>query len=221
MSDGLWKRRFGASPAVVGGVIEINRQRFTVLGVAPAGFRGVNALGGPALWLPVSAHKQVLTGFAAENFDNRRALLLNVVARLKPGVEARQADAALGTIAARTPRRRAYQQRERLPQRHPRSRDGLQSRVPPGRVPRRRRAHGRGGPRPPHRLRQRGELLLARAAGRRREIAIRISLGASRGRLIRQLLTESALLGLLAGAAGLLIARISQDLLWSLRGRRS
>ena len=59
LSDGLWRRRFGASPAIVGSTIELNRQRFTVLGIAPPRFRGVNALGGPALWLPISAHKQV------------------------------------------------------------------------------------------------------------------------------------------------------------------
>ncbi|HEU0092865.1 MAG TPA: ABC transporter permease, partial [Vicinamibacteria bacterium] len=100
LSDGLWKRRFGANPSIVGSAIELNRQRYTVLGVAAPTFRGVNALGGPALWLPVSARKQVLTGFVAENFDERRALLFNVLARLKPGVTARQADAALGTIAA-------------------------------------------------------------------------------------------------------------------------
>jgi predicted permease len=215
MSDGLWKRRFGASDSVVGGVIELNRQRFSVLGVTPPGFRGVNALGGPALWLPVSARKQVLTGFAAENFDNRRALLLNVVARLKPRVEAPQADAALGTTAAG------------LEKAYPQENDSRSATLAPvtGFNPEFRRDVSLAG------AVLMGvvalvlliacanvaNLLLARAAGRRREIAIRISLGASRGRLIRQLLTESALLGLLAGAAGLLIARLSQDLLWSLR----
>jgi predicted permease len=215
LSDGLWKRRFGASHSVVGGVIELNRQRFTVLGVAPPGFRGVNALGGPALWLPVSARKQVLTGFAAENFDNRRALLLNVVARLKPQVAARQAEAALTTVAAG------------LEKAHPQENDSRSATLAPltGFNPEFRRDVSLAG------AVLMGvvalvlliacanvaNLLLARAAGRRREIAIRISLGASRGRLIRQLLTESALLGLLAGAAGLIIAKVSQDLLWSLR----
>jgi predicted permease len=215
LSDGLWKRRFGASHSVVGGVIELNRQRFTVLGVAPPGFRGVNALGGPALWLPVSARKQVLTGFAAENFDNRRALLLNVVARLKPQVAARQAEAALTTVAAG------------LEKAHPQENDSRGATLAPltGFNPEFRRDVSLAG------AVLMGvvalvlliacanvaNLLLARAAGRRREIAIRISLGASRGRLIRQLLTESALLGLLAGAAGLIIAKVSQDVLWSLR----
>ncbi|HUG54634.1 MAG TPA: ABC transporter permease [Vicinamibacteria bacterium] len=215
MSDGLWKRRFGASGAVVGSVIEVNRQRFTVLGVAPPGFRGVNALGGPALWLPVSARKQVLTGFTADNFDDRRALLFNTVARLKPGVTARQAESALTTIAAG------------LEAAHPRENDSRGATLAPltGFDPEFRRDVSLAS------AVLMGvvalvlliacanvaNLLLARAAGRRREIAIRISLGASRGRLIRQLLTESALLGLLAGAAGLLVARLSRDLLWSMR----
>jgi predicted permease len=215
LSDGLWKRRFGANPAIVGGPIELNRQRFTVVGVARRGFRGINGIGGPALWLPISARKQVLTGFVAENFDDRRALLTNMVARLKPGVEAAQAEAGLRTIAAG------------LEKAHPKENDSRSATLTPvtGLNPEFRRDVSLAG------AVLMGvvalvlliacanvaNLLLARAATRRREIAIRISLGASRGRLIRQLLTESALLGLLAGAAGLLIAKLSQDLLWSMR----
>src|SRR5207247_5035594 len=96
----LWKRRFASEPSIVGKTITLNGQGFTVVGVAPPGFQGINTLGGPDLWVPMAMHKQIVSGFTAENFDDRRALLFNAVARLKPGVTLQHANGELRTIAS-------------------------------------------------------------------------------------------------------------------------
>ncbi len=218
LSHELWDRRFGQDPKIVGSEILLNRRKFTVLGVTAKGFRGVAAIGGPDLWVPLATHNDLLTGVAASNFMERRPLFWAVVGRLKPGVTIGQAESAAKTIAAQ------------LEKDFPRDNDSRSVSLRPvieGTFfsPEFRRNVTSGG------ALMMGvvalilfiacanvaNLLLARAASRQREVAVRMSLGASRRRLVRQLITESLLLAMLAGAAGLVMARYLRDLLWSLR----
>src|SRR6185312_2170529 len=97
---GEWQKRFGGDPAIVGTTITLNGQAFTVVGVMPKGFKGTNAIGAPALWVPYMTYPQTTSGFLRESMDSRRALVFNITGRLKPGVTLRQAQANLKTIGS-------------------------------------------------------------------------------------------------------------------------
>ena len=218
LSHAVWTRVFNADPAIINRAITLNNQSFTVIGVAPRNFKGTLALGNPALiWMPSSMAEQVLTGTFLEFFQSRRALFVNAVGRLKPGVSIRQAEAAMKTIASR------------LAAEYPQENAGRGIRLSP-------LSTAALGVNQQGQFRLAGgvlmaivglvlliacvnlaNLLLARGGAREREVGIRTALGASRRRLIRQLLTESLVLSFFGGALGLLVAYWGRDLLWSMR----
>jgi putative ABC transport system permease protein len=210
----FWQRRFGADPNIVGRVVRLNGHDFTVIGVARQGFSGTRFLGYiPDLWLPFSMHAQVVRG--SENWQTARGIAkFNVNGRLKPGVTIEQATAAMNL--------RARQLALEYPQTNANKSVGM---VPAGNKTQ--PAITLMGFLPVAAGLVMGivslvllvacanvaNLLLARASARRREIAVRLALGASRFRLVRQLLTESVLLALAGGGLGLLLAQWLTSLL--------
>ncbi len=212
----LWQRRFAGDPDVVGRSVRINGQPFRVIGIADPGFSGTNILA-PELWLPMTMHEQVLTGIFRDFFPNRRALMLEVVGRLQPGVGREAAAAELAAVAAR------------LEREYPEANQGrgvavmplLEAAVPPDLRPLFVRAGavllGASALVLLIACANVANLLLARALGRRSETALRLSLGSGRARVIRQLVVEGMLLALAGGAAGLLLGLWAQRVLWSLR----
>ena len=205
LSENLWRSRFGGDPDIIGKSVTLDQRPFTVVGVMPAAFNFPLRSEAEDVWIPL-----VQDPLFSKFIPKTGGRWLNVIARLRPGVSMAQAQAAMDTMALR------------LAREYPRDNTGwkvgiesLQKQIV--------------GPVKPALLIMLGavglvlliacvniaNLLLARATARTQEMAVRMAIGAGRVRILRQLLTESALLGLMGGIAGIILA------FWGVRSLKS
>lgn len=207
LSYNFWQRHFNSDPQIAGKIIRLNGHDFTIAGVANFGFSGTRFLGFmPDIWMPVTMHGQILRE-NRDRLDQRGWRWMNVNGRMKEGVSLKQAGAEMNLIAGQ------------LAAAYPRTNSDVSIKIASG-------AHKTqplpGGDNILTFLAAMmmgvvglvllivcanvANLLLAKATARRREIAIRLAMGASRWRLVRQLLTESIALSIAGGALGLVAA---------------
>jgi putative ABC transport system permease protein len=198
LSHGLWQQRYAAAPEIVGQKVTINAQPYTVAGVMPPGF---DYPGDIKLWTTLRLDPQ----------GNRHAYFLNVLARLKPGVTREQAHAGMDGVAAQLAAQYGQTTRDHFDLRPLREQMTGRLRRPLLVL------FGAVGFVLLIACANVANLLLARASSRERELAVRTALGAGRGRLLRQMLTESLLLAVIGGAAGALLAVWSLGWLTSIR----
>jgi hypothetical protein len=226
LGHGYWTLRFGGDPGILNQSIVVNGSTLTVVGVVQAGFGSVGAGEAPDLFAPVTMAAELTPPSGVGAVDNPHAYWLNLFARLRPGVSREQAASALAVVwqrvlAADAADLPAGSGRERYLAKRMELLDG-----------RRGISSVREDVRTPLYLLMGmvglvlliacaniANLLLARAVSRGKEVAIRLSLGATRGRLIRHMLAESLILSLAGGAVGLIIASWSGHLMIALLPR--
>jgi predicted permease len=217
LSHAFWTTRLGANPNVLNSTLVVNGQSMTVVGVAPRGFTSTTLGVDPEVFVPMTMREQMVPGWKV--FENRRAYWMYLFARLKPGTSIEQARAAMNGVY------RPILNDVEAP---------LQKGMSEQTMARFRAKElvldaGRRGQSSMHEEAKTplillfsitgivlliacaniANLLLARGAGRATEMAVRLSIGASRRQLLAQLLTESCVLAFLGGVAGLLVARLT------------
>lgn len=212
ISHSLWQGAFGGDTQIIGKSFIVNSQSFNIIGVAPKDFIGTTVGLAPDIWFPLMMQARVLPG--SDRLTDRGARWLNVIGRVKPGVSREQAEAGMQSVISR------------LAQEYPGTNKGTSPTIV-----------GLGEGSVGIKKNMSGVLLLlmavvalvlliacfnvanlmlARALARHKEIGLRQALGATRMRLVQQLLTESVLFSLLGGAVGLLVAYVSTKLLLNL-----
>ena len=223
VSYSFWKKRH-LDPALVGSTLLVNARPFTIVGIMPEGFTGTMSLFSSEIWLPLGVYDQVANDFETANhttLGSRAGRQLLVLGRLKPGLTAASAEPAMKTLADNLEQTFPVEQKDQTFQ---------LTRIP--------RFSSGDSPAEEGDVAMLGTLLLgmaavvllvaclnlanmllARGTARRKEIAIRLALGGSRARIVRQLLIEGLVLALFGGAGGLILALWSTDLLVASLGR--
>jgi predicted permease len=209
VSYNFWKKA-GSDPNMIGKTLQINTRVLTVVGITAEGFTGNTALFAPEFFLPLGLYDVMSNDFegVGQHLGLRGTHVLILVGRLRPGMTQKSADAQLATVASRLERAYPSENKDQTFIVHPLSRMSISTNPDTG-----------GGMFVPAALLLSmasvvlviaclnvANMMLARGAARRKEIAIRLALGGTRTHILRQLSTEGLLLALAGGAAGLLVA---------------